>query len=200
MRPLFSNKKKNQERFKKLAYPHVTFLYNMALRYTGNTYDAEDMVQDTMFIALKKIGKLREDAKCKPWLFAILRSVYLKELRLSCRRQKFDYDERLDYIRLLEAAADGFDTEKAFEKKFEAARLHEMVEKLPEKYKSPLLLHYMEGLSYQEMAEYLGTHVGTVMSRLSRARDCLKKEMLKVFRKEKSFDNVVEFNKKRRIG
>ncbi len=197
---MFSKKKKNRERFKKLAYPHIDFLYNMALRYSGNTYDAEDMVQETMYIALKKIGALREDAKCKPWLFAILRSVFLKELRSNSRKQKFESDERVEYIRLLEAAADGFDTEKAFEKRVEAARIHEIVEKLPEKYKSPLLLHYMEGLSYREMAEYLKTPVGTVMSRLSRARDHLKKEMLKALRAEKSFDNVVEFNKRRKTG
>jgi len=173
----------------------------MALRYSGNTYDAEDMVQETLYIALRKFSHIRDEARCKNWLFAILRSIYLKELRLSCRKKKFEYDERLDYVSFLEEAVDNFDTEKAFEKKIESSQIHCMVEKLPEKYKSPVLLFYMEELSYQQISGYLDIPVGTVMSRLSRARKHLKKEMLRTLRKDSYENNVVEFKKiKKHVG
>ena len=55
----------------------------MALRYTGNTYDAEDLVQETLHIALKRLSQLRDETKCKSWLFKILRSVFLRELTIN---------------------------------------------------------------------------------------------------------------------
>jgi RNA polymerase sigma-70 factor (ECF subfamily) len=70
----------------------------MALRYAGNSYDAEDMVQETLFIALKKINTLIDETKCKSWLFSVLRNVFLKELRIKGRKYKFEFDERDDYI------------------------------------------------------------------------------------------------------
>jgi DNA-directed RNA polymerase specialized sigma24 family protein len=112
---LFSKGKNNRRFFRKLAYPHIRFLYNMALRYAGNTYDAEDMVQETLYIALKRISQLRDETKCKSWLFSILRHIHIKEIRANFRKQIFEYDESLDYISFLEAMADRFDTEKALE-------------------------------------------------------------------------------------
>lgn len=167
----------------------------MALRFTGNRFDAEDMVQETFYAALKKFDQLRDNHKCKSWLFAILRSIHLKELRRSFRKQKFEHDESVSYIALLDMKADKFDTEKALEKKITASRLHRIVEELPEKYKSPILLYYMEDMSYREISQYLEIPAGTVMSRLSRAKDMLKKEVLKVLTTNSARDNVVELNK-----
>ncbi len=192
---MFSQKKRNSQRFRELAYPHIKFLYNMALRYTGNTHDAEDMVQETFYVALTKFHQLRDTAKCKNWLFAILRNIYLKELRLNRQKQTFEHDESVNYINVLETAAKGLDTAKIFEKKLEESQLHHIVGTLPEKYQSPILLHYMEDLSYQEISEYLDIPVGTVMSRLSRAKDLLKKAMLKAWSQHSSSEKVVELKK-----
>jgi len=194
---LFSKRKRNARRFRELACPHTKFLYNVALRYTGNTYNAEDMVQETLYIALKKFDQLRDETKCRSWLFSILRSIHLKELRMICRKQEFDKKEGLQYASHLESAAGSFDTEKAFEEKIEKIRLSEIIDGMPEKYKSPILLRFMDDQSYQEISEYLEIPIGTVMSRLSRAKKMLKKEMLRAANKASFTDNVVEF---KRIG
>ncbi len=198
---ILRKEKNNNERFSELARPYIKFLYNMALRYAGNSYDAEDMVQETLFIALKKINTLRDDTKCKSWLFSVLRNVFLKELRIKGRKYKFEFDERDDYITALNGFADNGDVEKAFDKKVDELQIQRILDKLPEKYKSPILLYFMEELSYQEISEYLDIPIGTVMSRLSRAKIFLKKEMLKVIKYDASYGNVVELKKhKKKAG
>lgn len=198
--PFFLNRTRNQQQFKELIYPHIKFLYNMALRYSGNTYDAEDMVQESLSIAFTNFHQLRDDTKCKSWLFTILRNVYLKELRASNRKQTFETDERENYISHLETAAASLNTAQMLAKKVEESQIQEIVKNLPEKYKTPILLFYMEDMSYQEISEYLQVPVGTVMSRLSRAKDMLKKVMLKTCTIDSSSEKVVElksFQKKR---
>jgi RNA polymerase sigma-70 factor (ECF subfamily) len=197
---LFWKRKRDSERFKELGYPHLKFLYSMALRYAGNTYDAEDMVQETLYTAFKNFHQLRDESKCKPWLFTILRSIYVKEIRKRERIQQVENFEYIDYIRLLETAAEQFDTEKALEKRIEESRLRHILAKLPEKYKSPLLLHYMEDMSYQEISSYLEIPVGTVMSRLARGKEMLKKEIVRLLKKNSSMANVVEFRKTEKDG
>ena len=190
---LFSKQKRNAIRFRELACPHTKFLYNMALRYTGNTYNAEDLVQETLYIALKKFHQLRDEIKCRSWLFSILRGIHLKELRMICRKHEFNKGDGLEYTSLLESAADNFDTEKTFEEKVDNVNLHQIVEGMPEKYKSPILLRFMDDLSYREISEYLEIPLGTVMSRLSRAKEILKKEILRKANKVSFTDNVVKF-------
>ncbi|MCP4353459.1 MAG: sigma-70 family RNA polymerase sigma factor [Desulfobacterales bacterium] len=197
---MFSKKDRKGQHFRDIVYPHVSFLYNMALRYAGNTYDAEDMVQETLYIALKKLDQLRDESKCKSWLFAILRSIYLRELRTSKRKHEFNQDEHPYYTDSLETAAENYDTEKTFEKKIEQLRVHRFLDDLPEKYKSLILLYYMEDMSYREISEYLDIPQGTVMSRLSRAKELLKKKMLSAAQADAHADNVVEFNRFRSKG
>jgi RNA polymerase sigma-70 factor (ECF subfamily) len=172
----------------------------MALRYAGNSYDAEDMVQETLFIALKKINTLIDETKCKSWLFSVLRNVFLKELRIKGRKYKFEYDERDDYITALGGFADRGAVQEKLDKKVDKLQVQSILDKLPEKYKSPILLYFMEELTYQEISEYLDIPIGTVMSRLSRAKIFLKKEMLKVLKDDSSYGNVVELNKFKKAG
>ena len=68
---LLPGRKRTADRFWELTRDHVNFLYNMALRYSGNQYDAEDLVQETFFIGLKKFDQLRDENKIKYWLFMI---------------------------------------------------------------------------------------------------------------------------------
>lgn len=187
---MFSDRDK-KTRFKELSHPHINFLYNMALRYSGNTFDAEDLVQEALYIAFKEFSKLRDPSRFKSWLFAILRNLHLKEIRNTCRRRKFEWDEKYDYIEHLGTLSKEGDAEALLEKKFEEAEIRELVDALPEKYKSPLLLYHMEGLFYKEIAEYLELPVGTVMSRLSRAREYLKKKMIHASVEPVSGDKVV---------
>lgn len=165
----------DRTRFKELTFPHLEFLYNMALKYTGKPYDAEDIVQETMYIAFRNFHQLRADDKCRQWLFAILRTTFLKEKRSFVRRPLLDdgsgylkhlADESLDSLGVL------------LEKKMDREDVQYVLDRMSEKHKSPLILYYMEEMTYQEIADYLEIPIGTVMSRLARAKKQMKKNLL----------------------
>ena len=173
---LFGLRPKQREQFKKLAYPHTRFLYNVALKYMGNQYDAEDLVQETMYAAFRNFAQLRDHGKCRSWLFAILRSNFLKEKRQAIKRPLLSKKET--YLEVLEGVAKQ-NTSRDYEAKLESLSLRALLDRLPEKYKTVLVLYFLEDLSYQAIAELIDVPIGTVMSRLSRAKQQMKKEMLR---------------------
>lgn len=173
---MFGLRQKQREQFKELAYPHTRFLYNVALKYSRNPYDAEDLVQETMYSAFRKFGQLRDHAKCRSWLFAILRAHFLKERRQAVKRPLLSRNDT--YLELLEGVALS-DICKDYEKKLEAQSTRQSLARLPEKYQTVLILFFLEDLSYQDIAETIDVPIGTVMSRLSRAKQKMKKEMLR---------------------
>lgn len=161
--------------FKDLAYPHLEFLYNLALRYTGKVYDAEDLVQETMHTAYKQFHQLRDPSKCRAWLFRILRNHFLREQRQLFRRPYLD--DGGGYLKhVIDQSAASL--EKKYEDKTTGAVVQQVLDTLPEKFKTPLILYYMEEMTYQEIAAYLDIPIGTVMSRLARAKKHMKKAFL----------------------
>jgi len=184
--------KKNTERFKQIVMPHINFLYNVALKYTGNTYSAEDIVQETLFIALEKLDQLQDESKCKSWLFTILRNVFYKECKHNKREQNFDLSGQNDYLSILENLNEQTDIQVELEKKMDEAHIQQILENMPEKYSSPILLFFMESLSYQEISEILEIPLGTVMSRLSRAKSVFKKEILRTIKVERKDGIIVK--------
>ena len=191
--PLFPKMARTPEKFWELADVNMKFLYNMAVRYTGNRYDAEDLVQETFYIGLKKFYQLREERKFKSWLFAVLRNTYLKKQRQEGKFLKSEYEDGTDYIRLLENAAEHIDLASAYEQKIESEQIQELIDELPEKQKTPLLLYYMSGMSYQEISDMLEVPMGTVMSRLSRGKQILKKKVLRHYMRTNETARVVQF-------
>lgn len=173
---MFGLRPKQRERFKKLAYPHTRFLYNVALKYMRNSYDAEDLVQETMYAAFRNFGQLRDESKCRSWLFAILRSNFLKEKRQAVKRPLLSQNDT--YLQVLEGVAQN-DICKDYEAKLESLSIRALIERLPEKYKTVLILYFLEDLSYQAISDLIDVPIGTVMSRLSRAKQQMKKEMLR---------------------
>ena len=183
----------DKKKFKELTYPHLEFLFNLALKYTGKQYDAEDIVQETMYVAYRNFHQLRDEAKCRQWLFAILRTTFLKEKRALLRRPLLDdgsgylqnfSDESLESLASI------------VEKKMNKEDVHEVLQRLPEKHKSPLILYYMEEMTYQEIADFLEIPIGTVMSRLARAKKQMKKQLLRKFatrRKKNLMTSVLAF-------
>lgn len=83
-----NNRIKSRDEFWQLAGIHLDYLYHVAIRYTGNQYDAEDLVQEIYFIAFKKFDQLRDPGKIKSWLFKILRNTYLKNRRQNGQSKK----------------------------------------------------------------------------------------------------------------
>ncbi len=179
----------DKKRFKELTYPHLEFLFNVALKYSGTKYDAEDLVQETMYSAYTKFQQLRDDNSCRAWLFTILRNHFLKERKQLVRRPYLDDGTSyLDYIKD-ERSSSFVDqiVEKDANKK-----LHQVLTTLPEKFQSPLILHYMEEMTYLEISDYLKIPIGTVMSRLARGKRYLKKKLLQRSVVRKSKGNIIQ--------
>ncbi|OGR25399.1 MAG: hypothetical protein A2277_05195 [Desulfobacterales bacterium RIFOXYA12_FULL_46_15] len=169
-------KNTSKDEFKQLAYPHMKLMYNVALRYCGNVFDAEDIVQETYLMAFKNFHQLREKSKCKPWLLKILRNNFLKTYHKRKSMQKLN---ETDYIEFLESSIsdDNADT-RLFSADGKQAVQHAM-DKLPVKYKEILTLYYIDEMLYKDIADSLDIPIGTVMSRLTRAREGLKISLLK---------------------
>lgn len=166
----------DKKRFKELTYPHLEFLYNVALKYTGKTYDAEDLVQETMFTAYRKFSQLREESKCRSWLFMILRSHFLKEKRQEFKRPYLDDGD--GYLKNV-TAGNSNELADTYEKKVNKEEVRKVLGLIPEKFQSPLILYYMDEMTYQEISEYLDVPIGTVMSRLARGKKYMKNELLR---------------------
>lgn len=162
--------------FKKHTYPHMKLLYNVALKYCGNAFDAEDIVQETYLMAFHKFHQLREKAKCKPWLLKILRNNFLKSYHKQKNRNRLSESEYIDFLKS-SVAQDGADEILAQVSSREVVQ--KAIDQLPEKYKEVLILYYMEEMLYKEIAAALEIPIGTVMSRLTRAREGLKIILIK---------------------
>jgi RNA polymerase sigma-70 factor, ECF subfamily len=152
---------------------HIDGLYGYALVLAQNRTDAEDLVQETYLRAIRAMGRLREDSNVKGWLFTILRNVWLNELRQR-RRAPESVDVEADE-RLFSLADDNMKSpHDAYVLNVERRHLRAALQQLPEEAREVVLLREWEELSYQEIATILDCPVGTVMSRLSRARSKLR--------------------------
>ncbi len=165
----------------------------MALKYCGNTYDAEDVLQETMYRAYRNFHQLRDEAKCKPWLFAILRTTFLREQRSLKKRPLLD--DGSGYLKHV-VDQDRKSLGALLEEKMDKANVQQLLEMMPEKHKSPLILYYMEDMTYREIADLLDIPIGTVMSRLARAKKQMKKNLLKklgMHKKKRNFSIISVF-------
>ncbi len=191
---IFKNKAVRKE-FKKLAYPHMKLLYNMALKYCGNSYDAEDIAQETYLMAFNKFHQLRDKSKCKPWLLRILRNNFLKNYQKKKAQQRLSESE---YINHLKETLSSGTAETLLIKASGNEVIHKAMDRLPIKYKEVLLLYYMEDMLYKEIATSLHIPIGTVMSRLTRAREGLKALLLKKINAEQH-NNILNIDFKKKV-
>ena len=152
----------------RLVADHAAVLYRYAYRLTGSVADAEDLTQQTFLIAHQKLSQLREPAGARGWLFAVLRRAYLKSQRMTRR---------------LPLAGSAFEIESVpdeivDELIVDRELLQAAIDELPDPYKLVLMSFYFEDLSYREIAAQFDLPVGTVMSRLSRAKSHLRCRLL----------------------
>ena len=152
---------------------HIDGLYGYALVLTRNRTDAEDLVQETYVRAIRAMGRLWDDSNVKGWLFTILRNVWLNELRQRRKAAEtvdLEADERIANL----ADESMKSPHEAYVENLERRHVREALQKLPDEAREVILLREWEGLSYQEIATVLDCPVGTVMSRLARARAKLR--------------------------
>lgn len=141
-------------------------LYRYAFRLTGQTADAEDLTQQAFLVAQRKRHQIREAERAGAWLFAVLRSCYLKSKRKNSPTTLGDGSME-DFEAVESSALHVLDREK-----LQAALLD-----LPDEFRVVVLMFYFEELSYKEIAEQVGIPIGTVMSRLSRAKNHLRSRL-----------------------
>jgi RNA polymerase sigma-70 factor (ECF subfamily) len=150
----------------RLVEEYETSLYRYAYRLTGSSADAEDLTQEAFLKAHQKLGQLRDAGRVRPWLFSILRNEYLHRAR----------DEQ--HCVSLDAAGDLAEPMPEPLPDIDPEQLQAALNELKEVYRTPLILFYFEGFGYRDIAEQMDMPIGTVMSRLARAKAHLRARLL----------------------
>jgi RNA polymerase sigma-70 factor (ECF subfamily) len=148
----------------RLVAEHHAALYGYAYRLTGSVQDAEDLTQQAFLAAQISLGQLREAENARGWLYAIARNAWLKSRRKRVPLSAADLDLPLDQV------PDDLPEEPLVD----AERLQAALDELPDEFRLVLVMFYYEGCSYRQLAEQLDMPIGTVMSRLSRAKSHLR--------------------------
>jgi RNA polymerase sigma-70 factor (ECF subfamily) len=159
-------------RFRDTALPHLDDVYTLARYLLHDAADAEDAVQECYLRALRHFDTFRGPA-IKPWLFAILRNVCHGEFaRRSRAALTMDGEEGEDAVPLWQEAPTSPESEMLRQRDAKTVRC--LVAALPEPFREAIVLREINDLSYREIADVVGVPVGTVMSRLARARAMLR--------------------------
>lgn len=164
-----------RRRFDRVAMPHLDAAYALARWLLHDRDEAEDAVQDAMLKAFKYLDSCRDET-ARPWLLRIVRNACFDTLRAKAHAD-LDLDEAaIDACEEDAFTAPPADPERLLMRKDEQTLLDGLIAALPPEFREVIVLKEMEDLSYKDIAEVAGIPVGTVMSRLSRARAALARE------------------------
>ena len=188
------NNSLNYKAFEEEAVIHSKAVYHFALSMTGNPEDANDLVQETYLKAFKYFNNFTKGSNCKAWLFMILKNTFINEYRKKKREPfKVNYDDIEDFYETIKPEqidpeenldsiyADTFDDD-----------ISKAMAELPENFRSIVFLCDMEGYSYEEIAEHIQCPIGTVRSRLHRARKQLQSKLHKYAEKNGYIKNKTD--------
>ena len=176
------------ERFEKEALPLLNQLYGGALRMTRNPQDAEDLVQETYLKAYKAFHSFKKGTNLKAWLYRIMTNTYINSYRKKQRQPVQQLTEEItDYQLYTTSSHDSTGLESAEVLALENLPNSDIVDALnllSDDYRLVVYLADVEGLAYKEIAEAMGTPLGTVMSRLHRGRKQLRGLLKEVAREQ----------------
>ncbi len=164
--------KSDPQRFAQLVEPHLQHLYRLAFRFCGNRADAEDLVQDLVVKLYPRYGELAAVEMLRPWLARALYYLYIDQAR-RYRRSPLEIVEA-DDPQLLAVPDPAATPEQAQERRQFLGRLQHHFDRLSDEHRTLLALHDMEGYNLPELAEIFDVPVGTLKSRLHRARSRLR--------------------------
>ena len=178
-RQMTANEVSTAQNFKAAVMPHLDDAYTLARYLTRNAQDADDVVQDAYLRAFKFFSGFKGDNP-RAWLLAIVRNCFYSWLKAKPRGQAASLsDIDLDDLDSASVTSDLWtsgadDPEKTLARIDDATTVRDLVESLPALFREVLVLREMDDLSYREIAEITGVPIGTVMSRLARARALFK--------------------------
>jgi RNA polymerase sigma factor (sigma-70 family) len=189
-RQSYSNKERN-DIFNNEFLPHINSMYNFGFRLTLDRDDAKDLVQDTYLKAYRFIESFQKGTNAKAWLFRILKNSFINDYRKKSKEpSKVDYQE-------VETYYNSEDVDRQITPDLRVEALQEMIgdeisnalNTLDVDFRTVIILCDLEGFKYEEMAKILDIPIGTVRSRLHRARQLLK-EKLSEYAKQMGYKNT----------
>ena len=161
--------------FEELAMPLLNSFYNFARWLAHDSNDAEDLVQETYLKALDNFASFQAGTNFRAWMFRILKNTFLSSCSKLERRMTFAMDSEGNGPEL---AVDRETPETILMNRTNSHLVQRAIDDLPVPYREALLLCEVEEMSYQEIAEVLSIPIGTVMSRLARARKAIRKSLI----------------------
>ncbi len=183
--------KEKDEIFNGEFMPHIHSMYNFAYRLTLERDDAKDLVQDTYLKAYRFIESFQKGTNAKAWLFRILKNSFINDYRKKSKEpNKVDYQEVESYYN-----SDEVDRQITPDLRVESLKdmigdeISNALNSLDVDFRTVIILCDLEGFKYEEMAKILDIPIGTVRSRLHRARNLLK-EKLKEYAKSMGYNNA----------
>jgi len=175
--------------FEEEAVPHLSALYNFAVRLTRDRDDAADLVQETMLKAFRFFGSFERGTNCKAWLFRIMKNSFINRYRRTSKApDTVEYDAVEEFYETIKDSAVETSTLEA--ELFDNALDDEVsaaIQSLPDDFRTVIILCDIEGFTYEEIAEFIDCPIGTVRSRLHRARKILAAQ-LSTYARERGFD------------
>jgi len=192
-------KKKDYEIFEKEFFPHIDALKTFAYHLAYNEDDANDLVQETYLKAFRFVDKYDEGTNAKAWLFKILKNAYINEYRKKSKRPtKVDFEDIVSYHNGEEGVLPGYlDLREELFDKMMGDEVTLAINSLQIDFRTVLLLSDVEGFTYEEISKIIDVPIGTVRSRLFRARNMLK-DKLKLYAEKKGYHDFRGEKKKKK--
>ncbi len=177
--------------FEREAVPYMDAVYHFAYNLTGNGDDASDLLQETFLKAFRFFDSFQQGTNCKAWLFQISKNSFINRYRKQTREpDKVRYDEIEEYYETLRPVnVDANNLEEHLFNNLLDDEVTAALQHLPEAFRTVLILSDIESLTYEEIAEVLDCPIGTVRSRLHRARKMVRDELLD-YAKSKGFSST----------
>lgn len=183
-----ASKREKDSIFEREFLPHADALHNFAFHLTYSDEDANDLVQETFMKSYRFIDSYEQGTNAKAWLFKILKNGFINDYRKKVKEpNKVDYEEIITYHDQEDTRHVGtVDMRQEIFQSMLGDEVSHAINKLPVDFRTVILLCDIEGFSYEEIAKIINIPIGTVRSRLHRARHMLK-EYLKDYAKKLGF-------------
>jgi len=176
--PMTGSKSEKQQAFEQQALAHTDGLYRFGMRLTGNTADADDLVQETYLKAYRFWNRYDQGTNIRAWLFRILKNSFINLYRKESKEPDIvQYCEIMRPTSAYRVAADANNLQELMFNNILDGDVSSAVSGLTEDFRTVVILCDIEGLTYEETARFLGCPLGTVRSRLHRGRKLLHSKL-----------------------